>query len=99
MVLRDGKRRRTNLAMAWVDYRKAYDMVPHSWIVECIEIFGIAENVKAFLTGSMSNWKTKLTLSGEYLGTVNVKRGIFQGDSLSPLLFVLCMIRSHCPQY
>ena len=92
MVLRDCKRRHTNLAMAWVDYRKAYDMVPHSWIVECMEIFGIAENVKEFLTGSMSNWKTKLTSSGEYLGTVNVKRGIFQGDSLSPLLFVLCMI-------
>ena len=92
MVLRDCKRRHTSLAMAWVDYRKAYDMVPHSWIVECMEIFGIAENVKEFLTGSMSNWKTKLTSSGEYLGTVNVKRGIFQGDSLSPLLFVLCMI-------
>ena len=91
MVLRD-KKRHTNLAMAWVDYRKAYDMVPHSWIVECMEIFGIAENVKAFLTGSMSNWKTKLTSSGEYLGTVNVKRRIFQGDSLPPLLFVLCMI-------
>ena len=90
--LRDCKKRHTNLAMAWVDYRKAYDMVPQSWIVECMEIFGIAENVKAFLTGSMSNWKTKLTSSGEYLGTVNVKRGIFQGDSLSPLLFVLCMI-------
>ena len=48
MVLRDCKRRHTNLAMAWVDYRKAYDMVPHSWIVECMEVFGIAENVKEF---------------------------------------------------
>ena len=67
-------------------------MVPHSWIVECMEIFDIAENVKAFLTGNMSNWKTKLTSSGEYLRTVNVKRGIFQGDSLSLLLFVLCTI-------
>ena len=30
MILRDCKRRHTNLAMAWLDYRKANDMVPHS---------------------------------------------------------------------
>ena len=30
--------------------------------------------------------------NGEVLGEVDVKRGIFQGDSLSPLLFVLSMI-------
>ena len=32
MVMRNCKRRKTNLAMAWIDYKKAYDMVPHSWI-------------------------------------------------------------------
>ena len=26
------------------------------------------------------------------LGTVNIKRGVFQGDSLSPLTFILCII-------
>ncbi len=31
-------------------------------------------------------------LNGEELGDVDIKRGIFQGDSLSPLLFVLSMI-------
>ena len=47
-VLRDCKRRHTiiysNLAMAWVDYRKAYDFVSHSWIKECLKLFGAAEN-------------------------------------------------------
>ena len=29
-VLKDCKKRHTNLSMAWIDYRKAYDLVPHS---------------------------------------------------------------------
>ena len=35
-------------------------------------------------------WKTIVTLNGQPLGGVNIQRGIFQGDSLSPLLFVMC---------
>ena len=41
----------------------------------------------------MANWKTVLTSNQEVLGTVDIKRGIFQGDSLSPLLFVMIMIQ------
>ena len=29
---------------------------------------------------------------GEYLANFNIRRGIFQGDSLSSLLFVICMM-------
>ena len=91
-VLKDCKRRSTNLAMAWIDYRKAYDMIPHSWIEKCLEMFGIAENAKNLLVASMKKWKLELTSSGKSLGTVEIRRGIFQGDSLSPLLFVLAII-------
>ena len=31
-VIREVKSRKKNLAMAWIDYKKLYDMVPHSWI-------------------------------------------------------------------
>ena len=40
----------------------------------------------------MANWKTVLTSGGTDLGQVDIRRGIFQGDSLSPLLFVLIML-------
>ena len=67
-------------------------MVPHSWLEECLNIFGIAGNIKKLLTESMKNWRTELPSGGNVLGEVHIKRGIFQGDSLSPLLFVIAMI-------
>ena len=55
-------------------------------------MFGIAENLRTFLQKSMKQWRLSLTTNGEDLGEVNVKRGIFQGDSLSPLMFMLSMV-------
>ena len=40
----------------------------------------------------MPNCKTILTSSGTTLAEVNIRRAIFQGDSLSPLLVIVAMI-------
>ena len=40
--------------MAWIDYRKAYDMIPPSWISERLDLFGVAENSKKFLANRMN---------------------------------------------
>ena len=46
-VIKEVKSRNKNLTMAWVDYKKAYDMVPHSLIIECLDLSGVAENMKS----------------------------------------------------
>ena len=33
---------RKNLAMAWIDYKKAYDMIPQSWILHCLKMYKIS---------------------------------------------------------
>ena len=67
-------------------------MIPQRWISECLEVFGVAENTKKFLVNSMNKWKLELTSNGASSGNVEIRRGIFEGDSLSPLLFVLCLV-------
>ena len=91
-VIKEVKSRNKNLAMAWIDYKKAYDMVPHLWIIECLDLLGVAENIKSFLANSIEKWKIILCSGNSELGEVEIKRGIFQGDSLSPLVFVLALI-------
>ena len=94
-ILEDCKRRARNLSMAWIDYKKAYDSVPHSWILKCLDIYKISPPIKDFLKSQMQKWTMNITLrhtEGEiHLPDVKVKRGIFQGDSLSPLLFCIAI--------
>ena len=58
-------------------------MVPHSWIIESLKMAQVAENIITFLQKSIVNWTIELTSCGETLGFVDIKRDIFQGDSLS----------------
>ena len=92
MVLKEVKQRKKGLAMGWIDYRKAYDMIPHSWILEYLKNFGVNQQLRQFLDDSMKTWRVELTCGDQMLGEVKIKRGIFQGDTLSPLLFVIALI-------
>ena len=66
--------------------------MPHSWLLQCMQIFKISGKVIALLGKSMESWRVEFTSGNERLGEVNIRRGIFQGDTLSPLLFILAMI-------
>ena len=92
MILRNSRRRKTNLHVAWIVYKKAFDSLPHIWIAKCLEIVGVRGNIRQFLGVAMVSWKTVLTFNGQVRDYVHIRRGIFQGDSLSPLLYVIAMI-------
>ena len=47
---------------------------------------------RPFVNASMKQWNTELTASNQRVGNVKIRCGIFQGDSLSPLLIALVMI-------
>ena len=92
VILKDSKSRKANLTMAWIDYQKAYDFVPHSWIQKTLQMLGIADNTRNLLTQTMKTWQTVLQSEEKHLAKVSIRRGIFQGDSLSPLLFIMALI-------
>ena len=48
-ILNESKTRRENLAMALIDYKNAYDMVPQSWILNCLKMYKISHEVINFI--------------------------------------------------
>ena len=48
--------------MVWIDYQKAFDRVPHSSIVNSLELFGINNKVILFTKKVMTSWKTRMCL-------------------------------------
>jgi len=54
--------------MAWIDYRKAYDVVPHLQILKCLEMVGVAGRMVTNVWNSTANWETVLMSGGNDSG-------------------------------
>ena len=78
--------------MAWIDYKKAYDMVPQNWILHCLKMYKISHEVINFIEQTMKTWRVEQTARGRSIAETNIQRGILQGDALSPLLFIIAMM-------
>ena len=93
MVTEDAMHRHRNLDVAWIDYRKAFDHVPHGWLREMLELCRVPLKIQQCLRDLQTKWRTVFGLkhAGGELTTqeVQYRRGLFQGDALSPLLFRL----------
>ena len=83
-ILNESKTRRKNLAMA-------YDIVPHCWIINCLKMYKISDEVINFIDKTIKTWSVELTVIGR-LAEAKIQRGIFQGDALSPLLFIIAVM-------
>ena len=72
--------------MAWIDYKKVYDMVSQSYMIDCLKMYKISDKVIKFIEETMKNWRVELTARGKSFAQVKIQGGIFQGDALPPLL-------------
>lgn len=67
--------------------------MPHSYLLEILRIYKINPSIISFLQKAMSKWTTTLHSSGDgaelISREISIRRGIYQGDSLSSLWFCL----------
>ena len=80
-----------SLKTAWIDVKKAFDSVDHVYLIKCLEKYNFPSWIVNFLKDIISRWSIGIRSGGACILEKKVERGILQGDSLSPLLFVLCI--------
>lgn len=95
VITRQAKLRQRKMSVAWIDYQKAFDSVPHSWLCRILEIYKIHPDICNTLKYLMRSWRTSLNVKGDSYtystSEISIRRGIFQGDSLSPLWFCMAL--------
>ena len=84
------------LAVAFYDYKKAYDKVHQDWMLRVYHWIGIPKEVITLISQLMEKWKTRLEIwsKGEKLTSrwIDILCGFLQGDSYSPVGFCISEI-------
>ena len=92
MVTREAVVRRRDLSVAWIDYQKTFDRVPHEWISWMLSSMKAPFSIQYTLGNLRKKWSSVFSVGVERESVkteLEYRRGLFQGDSLSPLLFCL----------
>ena len=82
------KTRRKNLGMVWTDNKKAFDMVPQTWVINCLKMHKISDEVINFIEKTMKTWG----MVGKLNKNKDPKRHIPKRCTTTILLFIIAMM-------
>ena len=80
--------RSTNYSI-WYDFSKAYDSVSHVQLRRLVNSLPVHVEVRNLIKNMMIKWAVIIEVGKTKIPAIRVKRGVYQGDSMSSLLFIL----------
>ena len=73
----------------YMDYRKAFDTVPHKRLMEKVKAYGFTDTIVDWLEDFLTERKQKVLIKGHCSEEKQIKSGIPQGSVLGPFLFLI----------
>ncbi|KAK9749023.1 hypothetical protein RND81_02G097200 [Saponaria officinalis] len=74
-----------------LDLQKACDSIEWSFVLDMLDALGFPERFVRLIEQCITTPSYSIALNGEVFGFFRGKRGLRQGDPLSPLLFTVCL--------
>ena len=94
MVLRDAILHKRNLFTTWIDVKKAFDSVSHSFLIEILKIHRFPDKIVYAVKNIIETWNIVLVIQledGPVESTpIELTNGELQGDTYCPDLYTLC---------
>ena len=90
LAIKYAKENNHNLHGLFLDFEKAFDRVNHNYIIKVLEKREFPQKyisfIKTFLKG-----ESRINFNGQLSETLKIERGVPQGETISPFLFIIAI--------
>ncbi|MCC7304188.1 reverse transcriptase family protein [bacterium] len=90
-IIKHARLHRRDMYVCLIDVAKAFDSVPHTVILEALEKKNVPQTLITIIQDQYEQSSTSLSYKELSSKAIMIKKGVKQGDPLSPLLFNLVM--------
>jgi hypothetical protein len=91
MILERTCEYKVDIHQLYIDYKQAYNTINRAELVEIMKEFGIPMKLVRLVKMTLANTNSKVKIQGKLLPSYETMIGLRRKDSLSALLFKLCM--------
>lgn len=88
-ILSNAKDHHQPLSLSFIDLKNAFGSISHCYLFDMLKHINIPSEVLAYLESLYSSISAFVSTKQWKSPSFSIKRGVFQGDTLSPMLFLI----------
>ena len=90
-ILEGVKSKNVPVVFTFIDFKKAFDSVHRGKMIKILRSYGIPDKIVNAIESSYDNTRAKVYSPDGVTEEFDIVKGVLQGDTLSPYLFVIIL--------